>query len=155
MLDQFSYVCWVHNSFALAGYCQNNKCQPSMEKRHLKDTNQVITEEKTHAFMHCIIFPDPQGLLLLTAHSTRHRCSSSSFADWGCGKQMRVTTLNSLFTYLNFHLRLKSPSDSAESLNPKTKSRISRQSVACRGFSPYTTTTKKCQRPSYITFKRL
>lgn len=38
VLDQFNYASWVYNSFALASYCQN-KCQPSMEKAHLKDTN--------------------------------------------------------------------------------------------------------------------
>lgn len=38
MLYGFNYALWVHNSFALAGYCQN-KCQPSIKKAHLKDTN--------------------------------------------------------------------------------------------------------------------
>lgn len=91
--------------------------------------------------MHCIIFPEPQGLLFLTKHT---HTTTALPADWGCGKQIRVST----FEKLLFHTVILSspagsPSDSAERLNIKPNSRISKLSVACRGFSPYTKKKKR------------
>ena len=58
--------------------------------------------------MHCIIFPEPLGLLFLTKQQAFTRGNSSS-EDWGCGKQIRLSTLKkqSFFTRLNFHLQLE------------------------------------------------
>lgn len=79
MLDQFNYALWVYNLFVLAGYCQH-LCQPSTEKAHLKDTNKVITKRKNQLFMHCIIFPEPQGFFFSpnSNHSPVVHSSSSS-----------------------------------------------------------------------------
>lgn len=75
-----------------------------MGKAHLKDAKGVITEKKIHAFMHCIVFPEAWGLLFLTKQEPFTRCtqcSKSSFADWGCGKQIRVSTSkNKAFSHI-------------------------------------------------------
>lgn len=93
MLYGFNYALWVHNSFALAGYCQN-KCQPSREKAHLKDTNEAITEKEIRYSCTASYFLSPGGFFFSpNSNHSPVAHSNSSFAGWGCGKQRGLSTL--------------------------------------------------------------